>query len=257
LFVVLLLFLVACTTPDPVVVTATPVVTEEPTAEPTADPGEPFQAVNLYPWLKDAVLQFHEEQKGVNNPRMIVMPANMDYLNNMLIERPNGDEDCGWLPPFVYQHPEGLSVEPGWLCGTSAFAEYIELTPGRYIAKMGFYKIRLLPTDGEVWQDGNVTVFPVIYTSTGNSFHFDPQPLPQRGDDVEQIWVIEITEPLIAQVRWSWHIEHASVQGSFVVDQLRLETAPDDFGEDVVVRDKRPNYPMGCFAKICCTLWTI
>jgi hypothetical protein len=193
----------------------------------------------------------------VNNPRRVVIPVNMDFINNMFITRPNGDEDCGWLPPFIYQHPGGLNVEPGWLCGTFALGESVNLVPGRYILKIGYDKIRLSPTAGETWLNGNITAFPELYTTTGNSFHFVPQALPQRDDDLEQIWVIEVKTPLTAYIQWSWHIEHASIEGSFVVDQLRVETAPSDFGDEVVVRDKRPNYPTGCFARIFCTFLTI
>jgi len=229
LFIVCVLVLVAC---NPGVDTATPVPTV-PSPTPVVD--EPFQPVNQYPNVSEAPMQFLDIQKGVNNPRRIVIPAHMDFVNNMLIVRPNGDEDCGWLPPYVYARPDGLLVEPEWLCGEWALGESVMLQPGRHILKMGYYNIRLRPSEGEYWENGNVQMFPTLYTATGNSYYFAHQNVPQRGDGDEFIWVIEVNQPMLVRIEWTWRIEWPSVVGSFVVDQLRVETAPPDFGNDVVV----------------------
>jgi hypothetical protein len=232
-----LLLLVACA---PVIVTETPQPTVPPiTPTATPDPGAYFVPINEGSDLAGAVT-FWDEQKGVNNVRRLVLPAWADFVNNMLIVRDDGEEDCGWLPPYIYNQDveRGLFlIEPEWLCGTWALAQNnIRIEPGRYILKMTYAKLRLSPSAGEVWQNGNVADFPTVYMSDGNSYQFTHQALPSRDNDLEHIWVFETDRLLYIRVEWSWHIEWPSVIGSFVLDNLDVLTAPPDFGDDVVVR---------------------
>ncbi len=245
--ILILLALVACA---PVVVS--PTATVEPTALPTdvpvtptvtptstPDPNAYFVPVNDGHDLSGFAVMW-SEQKGVNNARELSLPPGFSFINTMLIIRDDGDEDCGWLPPYIYNQNTvaGLyRMEPEWLCGTWALEQRnINLMPGRYILKMTYDRIRLKPSTGQMWQNGNIQAFPVLYSSNGNSAHFGRQSIPMTDDGLEQIWVVQIMSPMSLRIQWSWRIEWPSIIGSFILDDLEVLTAPSDFGNDVVVK---------------------
>lgn len=237
-YLLLILLAMACAPvvePTPIVVTATPM----PTVAPTDQPAEYFVPVNDGHDLSGPV-RFVITEDMLYQHRRLIIPEWASFVNNMRIYRDNGDDDCNLLPPYINAQDIETGkflVEAEWVCGEWALAENnIRVEPGRYILKIRYGRINLRPSAGETWVHGDNTAFPRVYTSDNRAFEFEPQPLPQKDDGLEQIWVFETDKTLYIRVEWTWRFEWPATEGIYVIDDLPVLTAPPDFGNDVVVK---------------------
>jgi len=236
LILVLLVLVVAC-----VPVTMTPIPTDVPgvTPEPTtgANPHgnmPAFSAINQN-WTLDG----HPEQITVGNLqldhwRILNIPPLWEYLG----------EPENEIPPF-YSAVECVTeddqacykLDVSYIGGTFGLAQHgIELYGNQtYIVKVRADEINLTNEKAD-WSAGDMGIAGRLIVSDGTATELYEQAVPAQSGVHEWFWVIRSTKRYPTVVLQVWfNIRWASVVGYVLLDDIEVLTAPDDFGQDVVL----------------------
>lgn len=230
-------------TPTPFVVTVTPpgaTATSAPDPTPTREVVETldcqtltlvtdeFPAVNANPC-------FRVFGSLLISERPVETPDNRqwDRLDEYRILYRPGSADT---PPWVFwrdlggSHPRGLRMEIDQINGAFGYSQRVYLRAGeRYVLK--------IEGQSEVINAGaaNVVVGGMIIHGLGEKVRLTDWSLEQTGR-VEAIWVVEPdTSRVVTWEAWIG-IRWASAFGAFTWQGMRVERAPDNFGDDVVIK---------------------
>lgn len=231
-------------TQTPYVVTATPdvTVTRVPTAGPDATPtpevlqenidcqtltvtADEFPTTNANPCMRVFGSALYSE--GVGDPA-----RQWDRVEPFEILYAPGSVG---LAPFAYWKdigegvPRGIRMDVSWVNGRFGYSQ-----PGIWLKGGQRYILKLEVVSGLFDNGGaGASLGGAIAYGTGERVNL-PQWGMQRGP-VEAIWVIETSVSRV--VTWeAWTaIQWANVTGNLTWQGMRVEIAPDGFGDDVVI----------------------
>lgn len=228
--------LVITATPGtPPTMTPPPTSTVDPTPTPEAlvnldcqtlqPTNSEFPAINANPCLRvfDSVLHSEQRTEG----------RTWDRLDEYAIVYRPGNTGKS---PFVYWRditspdPRGLRMDVSWVNGEFGYSQnLIYLLPGqRYIIK--------IEAVSELFDNGGSlpALDARLVYSGGKYLEFQQWTITQRGP-VEAFWVVESSSARAVTIEWWVDIQWANVTGNITLQGLRVELAPEGFGDDIVL----------------------
>jgi hypothetical protein len=239
LLLVMLLLVAACA---PVTVTPTVIPTDVPgvTPEPTtgANPHgnlPAFSQVNKNWTLDGHPTQVKAGNMQLNHWRILSIPPLWDYM---------GEPD-NEIPPFYHavdcvteDDSACYKLDVSYIGGTYGLEQHgIELYGNQtYIVKVRAAEINLAAADDHLWTSGNVGITGRLIVSDGTATELYEQAVPQQSGVHEWFWVIRSTKRYPTVVLQVWfRIRWATAVGYVMLDDIEVLTAPENFGQDVVL----------------------